>query len=455
MKRILIFLSFCALAFTMQAQDGSGSRSLQECLRYSLEHNSSLQKDRLGIESANQSRREIIGALLPQLNASGGYTYNIQKTTFAMPNFVNSMLPESMRDPNAKKYMTVTMGMDQSANAGVSLTQQIVNFSLFSAAEIAKAGQEMADLGIKADSEDVIAKTAVLFFNTQILEYSMGLLDQSLDVMERLSGVMDANREIGLVRNIDADRIAVTKINLQTEKSSLLQAVEIQKSLLKLQMGFPMEEPLDVVPVDIDELESYIFMESPGTHEVEKQMPYKMLKQQQTMLQLQRKAAVAECLPMLSFSANYSQNFMGDHFYGETFNHFPVSMVSLNLRLPIFTGMSKAAKVRKAEIEIEKSRKDEDALIQSLTMGYNNARMQLEKNRNTILSQRRNKELAQNVLNVTETNYKEGIATLSDLLNATSSLVQAQMNYVSALGTCIQAYIDLKKSDGTINELNR
>lgn len=473
MKKIFTFLTLYALYATAQpttyataqptsqsttsatAQDGSGPKSLKQCIRYSLDNNASLQKDRLGVESANQSRLEIIGSLLPQLNASGGYTYNIQKTTFAMPNFVNSMMPESMQDPNAPKYMTVTMGMDQSANVGVALTQQILNFSLFSAASIAKAGQEMAELGVIADSEDVMAKTATLYYNAQVLEYSMGLFDESLAVMDRLSGVMEANREIGLVRNVDADRIAVTKMNLETEKSSLLQAVEIQKSLLKLQMGFPMDQPLELEPVDLDELESIIFLETLGAQEIENQMPFRLLKQQQTMLELQRKAAVAECLPMLSLSANYSRNFMGDHFYGETFNQFPVSMVSLNLRVPIFNGMSKAAKVKKAEIEMEKARKDENVLVQSLTMGFNNARMQLEQNRGTICSQRRNKELAQKVLDVTESNYNEGLATLSDLLNASSSLVQAQMNYVSALGNCIKAYIDLKKADGTINELNR
>lgn len=454
-KKIPLYLVLILLPQLCPAQEGNGPMSLKECLGYSLDNNAALQKDRLGIESAIQSRREILGSLLPQLNASSGYTYNIQKTTIAMPNFINSILPEAMRDPNADKYMTVTMGMDLSANWGVSLTQQIVNFSLFNALSIAESAEEMARMGVEADEEDVIAKTAALYYNAQVLDYSLSLFDESLAVMERLSGVMEANSEIGLIRNVDADRIAVTKMNLETEKTALTQAVEIQKSLLKLQMGFPMDQPLALEPVDIDSIESMVFLEMPGSHEVEEQMPFKMLRQQQAMLEMQRKAAVAECLPMLSLSANYSQNYMGDHFYGETFHHFPVSMVSLNLRVPIFTGLSKTAKVKKADIELQKAQRDEFVLRESLTMGYNNALMQLEQNRNTILSQERNMGLAQDVLNVTESNYNEGIATLSDLLNASSSLIQAQMNYVSALNNCVKAYIDLKKADGTIKELNR
>ena len=451
MKKYLILMLLGLFPALASAQPVS----LKQCLDYTAENNAGLQKDRLGLESAVQSKREVVGALLPQLNASAGFTYNIQKTTFAMPNFVNSMMPEAMRDPNASKYMTVTMGMDLSANWGVSLTQQLLNFSLFNAVAIADAAQQMAEMGVAADMDDVIAKTATLYYNAQILEYSMSLFDESLAVMERLSGVMEANNSLGIVRKVDADRIAVTRQNLETEKQSMTQALEIQKSLLKLQMGFPMEEDLEIEPVNMDALETMLFVEGLRDFDVEAQNAFRMLKQQESMLELQRKAAVSEVLPMLSLSANYSQNYMGDHFYGDTYHHFPVSMVSLNLRFPIFTGMSKNAKIKKAAIELQKAQQDEVMLRQSLTMGYNNACMQMDQSCRTIDSQRRNKELAQDVLRVTESNYNEGIATFSDLLNASSSLIQAQMNYINALNTSVKAYIDLKKANGTISELTK
>lgn len=429
--------------------------SLRQCLDYSLENNVSLRKDRLGIETAIQSRREIVGALLPQVNASSGFTYNIQKTAIAMPNFVNSMMPAGMQDPNAPKYMTVTMGMDLSANWGVSLTQQILNFSLFNAVEIARTAEEMSRMGVEADTDDVIAKTATIFFNAQVLEYAMGLFDETIAVMDRMSSIMKANMELGIVRKVDADRISVTRQNLETEKNSMLQALDVQKRLLKLEMGFPMDEDIALEPIDLDAMESMIFMESLRQFDITEQKPFKLLKHQQSMLGLQRKSAISETLPVLTLSANYSHNYMGDHFHGETYHHFPVSMVGVNMRMPIFTGMSKNARIKKADLEIKKSLNDEKMLVQSLTMGYSNARMQLDQNRATIDAQRRNRELAQEVLDVTESNCNEGLSSLSDLLNATSSLIQAQMNYVNALNNCVKAYIDLKKADGTINEINR
>ena len=454
MKKFPIYLMLSLLpALAAQGQDRA--MSLKECLDYSIGHNTTLQKDRLSLETAALSIKEVTGSLLPQLNGSGGFTYNIDKTTFAMPNFVNSMMPEAMRDPNAPKYMTVTMGMDLSANWGVALTQQLLNFSIFTALDMAKTAEEMADLGIAADTDDVIAKTATLFYNAQVIEYSLTLFDESLDMMTRMGDIMEANRDAGLVRNVDADRIAITRMNLETEKSSLEQALEVQKNLLKLQMGFPMDEVIVLEPIDLEGIEAMVFLESLAPYEIEAQLPFKLFKQQQDLLKLQRKSAVSEVLPALALTGNYSMNYMGDKFSGETYHRFPVSMLSLSLRVPIFTGFSKTAKIKKAGIEIEKSLKDEEALRQSLMMGYSNARMQMDQNRRSIESQRRNKDLASDVLSVTESNYKEGLSSLSDLLNASSSLVQAQMNYVNALSNSIKAYIDLKKADGTIKEIKK
>lgn len=451
MKKKFILLILGLMPQLLSAQ----ALTLKQCLDYAVENNIALQKDKLGLETARQSKREVVGSYLPQLNGSGQMTYNFQKTTIAMPNFIDSMMPESMRDPNASKYMTVTMGMDLSANWGVALTQQILNFSLINAIGIAEASGDLARLGVEASENDVVAQTATLFYNTQILEYSMKLFDESMEIMDRMSKVMQANQEVGLVKKVDADRVEVTRMNLETEKHSMEQALEVQKNLLKLEMGFPMTEDIAVEPIDLDAIESMLFLEGMRDFEVSEQLPFRMLRQQQDMLRLQRRSAVSELLPSLTLSANYSNNYMGDHFYGETYHHFPVSMVSLNMRVPIFAGMSKNAKIKKADIELKKAQHDEDMLVQSLTMGYNNARMQLEQNRETIYSQKRNKALAQNVLEVTEGNYNEGIANLSDVLNASSSMIQAQMNYVNALNNCMKAYIDLKKADGTINEIKR
>ena len=453
-KHYLVLLFLLALIPGKELM-GQEKFTLKQCLDYALENNQSLQKDKLGRETAIQARRELIGSLLPQINGSGAFNYNIQKTTIAMPNFVNQMIPEPMRDPNASKYMTVTMGMDLSANWGASITQQLVNFSLYNALSITDTTAEMAELGIEMSESDIIAQTAQIYYNIQVLQYGLLQFDESLALMDRTLGILEVNKENDLVRQVDVDRVTVAKTNMETEKNSMSQALEIQKNLLKLQMGFPMTENIEVLDADMDRMENDLRFSAIPTFEIDRLLPYKLMAQQKNLADLQYKAAVYEVLPSLALTANYSMNYMGDDFHGETYHHFPVSMVGVSLRMPIFTGMSKTAKIKKAKIEVQKAEKDSQMLVQSLTMSHNNARMQLEQQLRTIDSQRRNKELAQEVFRVTEYNFSEGISSLSDVLNASSSLIEAQMNYVNAISNCMKAYIDLKKANGTINEINQ
>lgn len=450
MRRIILFLSLLLPAVVCQAQE---PLTYRQCIDYAIENNLSLQKDRLAVESAYQSKREVVGGLLPQLSASAGFTENIQKTRITMPNFVNDMLPEPMRDPNASKYMSVTMGTDMSANWGLSLAQQVFNFSLISAVGIAKAAEKMAQTGVEISTDEVVAQTAKLYFNVQVLEYAIGQFDKSISLMEDTRKMMSVFQENGIIRKVDLDQIQVAKTNMETEKMNLELAMDVQKKLLKLQMGYDMNSDIALYPLDVDKLESLVRNQTRNPFDVYSQRPYKMVKYQQDMLGAQKRAAIGEVLPAIVLTGTYSQNYLGDAFSGPTYQHFPVSMVMLNLKMPIFTGLSKNAKIKKANIELQKAERDEQILVQSLTMGYSNARKQFDQNMKALETQHMNKDLAMDVMTVTEKNYNEGISSLSDLMNANNSLIQAQMNYVQALNKCIEAFISLKKADGTIQDL--
>lgn len=446
---LLIFLLFLpAMAFCQT------TFTLKQCLDYADENNRKLQKDKLGLETSRLERKELVGSLLPQVSASGGITYNIEKTTFAMPNFMNSMLPPAMQDPDAPRYMTVTMGMDYAANWGAALSQQILNFSLFNALAIVKSTNEMTELSVEESRSDMIAQTASLYYNIQILEYALTQFDATLEIMDSLLTIMEVNEEVGMVRQVDVGRVTVQKFNLETERTSIKQALEIQKNLLKLQMGFPMSDSIQLTELDTRSIEEQLHSIRYSFFNLSDLPAYRIMEQQNTLAELNLRGAKSQNLPVITLTANWSMNYMGDDFSGETFNRFPMSMVSLNMRLPLFTGMSGNARIRKAKVEIMKSHQDRQQMEQALAMGYSNARIQLDKNLQTIVSQRKNMDLAREVFEITRSNYSEGISSLSDLLNTSASLIQAQMNYVNALNNCMKAYIDLKRADGTINELN-
>ena len=158
-RKLLFFILILSLFITMQgiAQE---AYSLKACVDFALENNHNLKKSELDRQKSQQSRQEILGNLLPQVNGSGSMSYNLKKPKFIMPNFINDMLPPVAQDPSAAKYLTIEMGTNYSAGLGATLNQQVFNYSLFSMLELAKIAESMASLNIESKEEDIIAQTA-------------------------------------------------------------------------------------------------------------------------------------------------------------------------------------------------------------------------------------------------------------------------------------------------------
>lgn len=447
---IILFLSILA-SLRVEAQE---IFNLQRCIDYALENNSNLKKSKLELEKSFESRREIMGSLLPQISGSGSLNYNLKKAQFVMPNFVNDMLPPNMQDPNASKYMTIEMGTNYSAGLGATLNQQILNFTLFNTLEIAKTAESMATLGVESKEEEVIAQTANIYYAVQSTAYAAEQFKQSIRLIDKMLVTMESNYQNGLVKKVDLDRLKVNRVNLSTQQSAIENAIDIQKNLLKLHMGMDMNQPIEIVEIDLAVFEQKVEMPQLQGFELTQLIPFQLIQQQHKIGHLQVKSVKSERLPSLMLGANYQFNLLGDKLFGSDDNYsYPSSVIGLNLRIPIFSGLSKNAKLKGAQIELMKLREDEQSVRQSLTMAYQNALLKLSDSRQTIDAQRQNLELAAEVFRITEENYQQGLASMSDVLNANSSLIQSQISYADALSKYMAAYIELRKANGTIKEL--
>lgn len=454
MKRFNYLIVLVVSFFISQGLHAQEIYDLQRCVKLALENNNNLKKSRLDLEKSLESSRELMGSLLPQVNGSGSFSYNLKKSQFVMPNFINDMLPPALQNPNADKYMTIEMGTNFSAGLGATLNQQLLNFTLFNTLEIAKTGEALAKLGVEAKEEDVVMQVANLYHAIQSTTYAAQQLEQSITLLDKMLATMETNYKNGLVKKVDVDRMRVNRVNVATQHSAIQSAVEVQKNLLRLQMGLEMNQPLSIEELDINFVVKYAETSYLQEFSLNQLTPYQLMQQQQRVGDLQVKSVKSELLPSLSLAANYQYNLLGDNLFKSSDNYsYPSSVIGLNLRIPIFAGMSKDAKLKGANLELKKLKEDEQALSQSLTMAYHNAVLKLQDSQHTIEAQRKNKELADEVFRITEENFRQGIASMSDVLNANASLIQSQISYADALSKYMTAYIELRKANGTIKEL--
>jgi len=192
--------------------------------------------------------------------------------------------------------------------------------------------------------------------------------------------------------------------------------------------------------------------------DVTKLSEYQLLKTQEKLYYYNRKAIVAEYYPTLSLTAGY--NYLGqgpempwfkkpsDQVYWTDY-----STIGANLKIPIFNGFGTRARVRQATIDLKKTEEDVKDTKLSLELAYQNATTQIRNSLITIDNQKENVELAQSVMDDTRNNYQNGLATLTDLLDAENSYIEATNNYTTALLDYKLAEVQLIKSKGELKTL--
>ena len=148
---------------------------------------------------------------------------------------------------------------------------------------------------------------------------------------------------------------------------------------------------------------------------------------------------------------------MGYYYPTATFGHLFVfpnylfnSVIGLQLNVPIFSGFLRTNQVKEAKLNISKTQNNIDNLKLATDFQTEVSRNSLK---NAILNthnQRKNIELADDVLNLAQKKYKAGVGSNLEVTSAETDKLQAQNSYFSSLLDLINAEADLKKALGLL-----
>ncbi|WP_426090419.1 TolC family protein [Flavobacterium sp. DSR3-2] len=438
---LLIILTF---ALGANAQN-TKSLTLKEAINYALENKADAKKAKLKVENSEYQIQEIRSRALPQISANGNLTYNpvLQTTVIDGANFGQ---PGSTIQAN--------FGQKWISTAGVSVTQALFDQSVFIGLKAAKSTREFYQINEQLTEEQVIERVANNYYQVYVQRQKLTVIDSTYKNTTKVRNIIKGQFDNGLAKKIDLDRILVKISNINTQRQQVLNAVQIQENTLKFYMGMPIETQI-VIPNTAFEVSSQSLSEVPNTSN---RTEYLLLKKQEQLLTYQKKAVEAGYYPTVSLSAGY--NYIGqgpvipiggkpaDGVYWSDF-----SSIGLNLKVPIFTGFGTRAKVRQADIDLRSIKEDLNDTKLSLDLAFANAKTQIDNSLTTINNQKENAQLAKEVLDNTRNNYIQGLASLTDLLDAENSLTEAQNNYTSAILDYKLAEIQLIKSKGELKSL--
>jgi len=444
-KYILTTFLFITSAATVMAQQ---TISLQDAINYALQNGESVKKARLDIEKGDYKIKEVRAGALPQVDATSQLTRSLKVQQF--------ILPAEFMGGEPGEFIAVEAGTTWNAMSQVQLSQQVFNQSVFTGLSAAKASKEYYLLSKELAEENLIQLVATNYYQVIITREQLKVIDANIERVSKLEKMVSDQFELGLAKRIDLDRVKVNKSNLIAQRQQALYAIVQQKNLLKYYMGMPISEEIEIPESSITALEEEATSKILSDRfNVERLNSFQVLKKQEELLTFQRKAYKAEYYPSLSLGANYIYNTQSNTFnlYTNKALNYDMSALTLTLKIPIFDGNARSARVKQATVDIQKVQEDLRNSSNALTMAYENAKIQIKNNLNTIETQKANKELAEEVYNSTQNNYHNGLASLTDLLTAETDLVSAQNSYNEALLNYKVAEIELIKSNGNIKSL--
>lgn len=447
-KTVFCLLSVALIIPAAKAQN-TEPLTLKSALNYALTNFTDARKAKLDVTNAQYQIDEVRAKALPQISGSGGLNYN--------PLLQMSALPGELNPTNPGQTLLVAFGQKWNANVGVSLTQNLFDQSVFVGLKAAKTTREFYQLNAELTEEQVLEKVATSYYQVLVQRQQIATTDSNIHTSQKVRGVIQGQFENGLGKKIDVDRLDVKLSNLQSQRQQQLNAVAMYENQLKFFIGMPIGTPVIIPEAETKAIEVFA-IDLPDTIATDNRINVLVLEKQQELLKQKRQSILAEYYPSLSFSGNYSYQGLSNNFpvfkgASSGANWFDVSTVGLNLKIPIFNGGGTKARTKQVDIEIGKLKEDMYATTQNLNLDYDNAKTQIKNSVIILNNQQKNIELAQKVMDNTQNNYQQGLATLTDLLDAQTALYDAQNTYSVSLLDYRVAEIKLTKAKGQLRSL--
>lgn len=411
--------------------------NLKSSIEYSLKNNPTSTIYRNDVEITRFSNRNALATYLPQVNGNYSHDFNAKLPTNIIPAGVFG--PEETR---------IQMGQKHVNGASVQLDQKIYDQSAIVALKAMKQNDSLSILKMLKNNEDLIYQTANAYYQVLIISEQEKLLRENEKQYADLLKILKLQFEKGVIKKMDYDRTRVAYNNITSQMTLLETNKKVALNKLKVAIGMPIEELLAIdETIDLNE---EIAMPVETNIDVTKRIDY-LIQEKTLLLQgYQVKSMKYSGLPTISAYARYGANAYGTEL-GESFKTWlDYSAIGLKVSVPIFNGMRAYNNYKSSQLDLMNLQESAKLNIQNYKLETQNANTQLLSSYTSLGTNRENMNLAKEVYDASNVEYKAGQSSLTDLLNSDYSFKESQSNYINSLLNFLSSRLDYEKSKGTL-----
>lgn len=418
--KCLLSCVFLFGAAVVASAQGKRILTLEECKDMALKYNAEIQTGKIDIEAARQTQKEAFAKYFPKISA-GAATYkaddNLVKVN--IPDLTQLGLPiTAMEVGMLEEGNLVTVSAMQPVFAG----GQIVNSN-----KLARTAMEASVLQLDMTADKVKLETENYYWKIVSLkeaEKTINILDTLLQTLHK-----DVSLAIkaGLTTQNDLLTVQLKQNELQSTRLQVENGIMLSCMALSQYIGLPLDS---AEYIDVPEFKSEI--NSPGDYLVDHHTALsslstsKLLEKNVEAYKLKRKISLGQQFPTVGVGVSYAYE---DLMFDKSRNHF---IMMATVSVPVSDWWSGSHKVKRAKLEEQKAVRQQQDGNEKLQLKMQQSwNLLTESYKQIILAESAVKESEEN-LRMQTNNYRTGICSLSELLDAQSLFQTSRNRYTDA-----------------------
>ena len=486
------FLAFPALAqyqdAAPQSEAGKVVLTLEDALKVALSENTSMKVADMEIERQQYARKGSYAALLPQVSASGMYSYALkkQKVYFGsdkkdgeeggssgggMAGMMASLMNPIMYyinqlyagtgvpfvpyvDPDAGKDSggssePMEMGRTHSVTFGLSAQMPVVNFQLWESLRLTGDQVELAVEQARESRLGTVASVKQAFYGILFAKEAYNVYNSVYENAVENFRLTEMRYNAAKASELDLTRakanVAAAIPNLYNAENS----VELALWQLKAVMGVDLDRNIDIAGT-LEEYAGQMFSDiAEGERaSLDGNSQLRQLAQQAEMLSRQIRMQQYAYLPTLALTFSYSYLTQSDIFNLSQWKWFPSSTVGLSLSIPIFSGGQRYHAIKQTRVQADELDLQRENAERQLRIGIRQSLGTMDTAMRTYDASKEALTSAEKAYDIAVKSYQLGKSTLTDLNNVELTLTQSRLAVSQAIYNFVIAKAGLEQTLG-------
>ena len=412
--------------------------SLNEAIEIAVDRNYEAKKAFLAVQKAEARKDEALGNAFPTVTLSSGYTENLLKPKFFMPDF---------QHPGSGELVPVEIGANHAFMAGAKLTQILFNSAVFTGIGTAKIFYEASKEQYKSKITKTITEVRKSFYGVLLAKRLADVFDTVL--ARRNLYVTEKMYEEGFIPEYDLIRAKTSVKNLEPELLNARLNYEKLLNLFKFNLGLDVNESIELK--GSIEVKDFKIPELDTLAKRLKDVNYDLRALNLVKKVQERKIDVyrSDYYPALFLTGDYTYQGQSNDW---DFKTFESASVGLKLSFTVFDGLRRDYRVQQARVDYLTAVEQYEQTYQALKMKLKNAIDKLSNAYKILEINEGNVERANHGYKIAEIRYKEGTGSQVEINNANTAVANANMNYLKAVYDYLNATIDLQELLGMVPE---